>query len=279
MSPPLSDSLPASLPEPLAALPVLYADESLAVVDKPAGLMVHDSALARGETDFAADRLREQFGKPIFLVHRLDRATSGCLLLAFDRDTASALGKMMMTREVGNAPAGNATSGNALFENAASKKAAFEKAAFEKDYWAVCRGWPEESFVVDHDLDGGPGKPVKKSAVTRFTRLATTELALPSAGFETSRYALLCAQPQTGRFRQIRRHLKHVFHHLIGDTSHGDGRHNRQFRMLGVHRMLLHARRLAFVHPGTGERVDVTAPVDAEFARALALFDSAPVPR
>ena len=62
--------------------------------------MVHDSALARGETDFAADRLREQFGRPIFLVHRLDRATSGCLLLAFDRDTASALGKMLMSREV-----------------------------------------------------------------------------------------------------------------------------------------------------------------------------------
>ena len=68
-----------------SSLPVLYQDEALAVVDKPAGLMAHDSALARGETDFAADRLREQFGKPIFLVHRLDRATSGCLLLAFAR--------------------------------------------------------------------------------------------------------------------------------------------------------------------------------------------------
>jgi len=215
-------------------------------VNKPAGLMVHDSALARGETDFAADRLREQFGKPIFLVHRLDRATSGCLLLAFDRATASALGKALMA------------------------------GAVEKDYWAVCRGWPDDSFVIDHDLDGGPGKPVKKPAVTRFTRLATIELALPSAHFETSRYALVCAQPQTGRFRQIRRHLKHAFHHLIGDSSHGDGRHNRQFRMLGVHRMLLHARRLAFVHPGTGERVEVHAPVDGQFARALALFDGVP---
>lgn len=243
--------MPVPSPSPTrSCLDVLHADDALAVVNKPAGLMVHDSALARGETDFAADRLRGQFGKPIFLVHRLDRATSGCLLLAFDRETASSLGKMMMAREAG-------------------------KAAFEKDYWAVCRGWPDESFVVDHDLDGGPGKPLKKPAVTVFTRLATTELALPSAGFETSRYALLRAQPQTGRFRQIRRHLKHVFHHLIGDTSHGDGRHNRQFRMLGVHRMLLHARRLAFVHPGTGERVDVTAPVDAQFARALALFDAA----
>jgi len=228
------------------ALPVLYRDDALAVINKPAGLMVHDSKLARGETDFAADRLREQFGKPIFLVHRLDRATSGCLLLAFDRDTASALGKVLMSREV------------------------------EKDYLTMCRGWPEESFVVNYDLDGGPGKPIKKSAITRFTRLATTELQWPSAGFETSRYALLRVQPETGRFRQIRRHLKHVSHHLIGDTSHGDGRHNRQFRMLGIHRMLLHAQRLAFVHPVSGERTEVFAPVDAEFARALALFADAP---
>jgi tRNA pseudouridine65 synthase len=226
----------------IEGLPVLYQDDGLAVVDKPAGLMVHDSKLARGETEFAADRLREQFGRPIFLVHRLDRATSGCLLLAFDRDTASALGKVLMSRDV------------------------------EKDYLAVCRGWPEEHFVVDHPLDGGPGKPLKKPAVTAFERLATCELALPSAGFETSRYALLRARPLTGRFRQIRRHLKHVSHHLIGDTSHGDGRHNRTFRMLGIHRMLLHAWRLRFVHPMTGVALDVRAPVDAEFARALALF-------
>lgn len=228
-------------------LPVLYADEVLAVIDKPAGLMVHDSALARGETDFAADRLRAQFGRPIFLVHRLDRATSGCLLLAFEREAASALGKVLMSREV------------------------------EKHYLAVCRGWPaQEAFEVDHDLDGGPGKPLKKPAQTCFQVLARTELTLPSAGFATSRYALLRAQPLTGRFRQIRRHLKHLSHHLIGDTSHGDGRHNRNFRMLGIHRMLLHAQRLAFAHPGDGRRIEVRAPADAEFAKALALFEAAP---
>ena len=82
------------------ALPVLYADAQIAVVDKPAGVMAHDSKLAGGETDFVADRLRVQFGKPIFLIHRLDRATSGCLLVAFDRDSASALGKVFMSRAV-----------------------------------------------------------------------------------------------------------------------------------------------------------------------------------
>ena len=223
-------------------LPVLYEDPWLAVVAKPAGLMVHDSALAADETDFAADRLREQFGRPIHLVHRLDRATSGCLLLAFDRDSASALGKAVMARQL------------------------------DKYYLAICRGWPEEAFTIDHPLDGGPGKPQKKPAVTRFRRLATGELDEPSAGFATSRYALLECELATGRFRQIRRHLKHASHHLIGDTSHGDGRHNRSFRGLGIHRMLLHARRLAFTHPHTGARIEALAPPDAEFTRALALF-------
>ncbi|MEA9887198.1 pseudouridine synthase [Xanthomonas campestris] len=234
-NPPVSTS-----PDPLQ---ILYQDAVLAVVDKPAGLMVHDSKLARGEDDFLADRLRVQLGRPIFLVHRLDRATSGCLLLAFDRDTASALGKALMAGEV------------------------------EKDYLAICRGWPaEEQLIVDHDLDGGPGKPVKKPAVTHFQRLATGELEIPSTGFATSRYALLRCQPRTGRFRQIRRHLKHLSHHMIGDTSHGDGRHNRSFRMLGIHRMLLHAERLGFPHPADGRRISVVAPLDVEFAKACALF-------
>ncbi len=228
--------------EHTAPLEVLHVDDHIAVIDKPAGLMVHDSKLARGETDFVSDRLREQFGRQIFLIHRLDRATSGCLLLAFDRDAASVLGKTLMSREV------------------------------EKDYLAVCRGWPEEQFVVDHPLDGGPGKPEKKPAITRFTRLAAGEWPLPSAEFPTSRYALMRCQPETGRFRQIRRHLKHISHHLIGDSSHGDGRHNRNFRMRGVHRMLLHARRLAFLHPFSGERIVVQAPLDAEWRKTFDLF-------
>lgn len=223
------------------ALPVLYLDAQLAVVNKPAGLMVHDSALARGETDFAADRLREQFGRPVFLLHRLDRATSGCLMLAFDRHSAARIGRQLMAREIG------------------------------KDYLAVCRGWPEAEGLIDHPLDGGPGKPVRKPAQTRFRRLATGELDEPSAGFPTSRFSLLCCAPLSGRFRQIRRHLKHIDHHLIGDTSHGDGRRNRMFRMRGVHRMLLHAWRLHWT-ASDGTPAHAEAPWDDEFQRVFDLF-------
>lgn len=228
---------------PPAAIAVLYLDRWLAVIDKPAGLMVHDSRLARGETDFLAERLRAQFQRPIHLIHRLDRATSGCLLLAFDRDTASGLGRQVMAHQL------------------------------EKRYRAVCRGWLDDC-EVDHPLDGGPGKPMKKPAVTRFRRLATTELSTPSAGFTTSRYTLLEASPLTGRYRQIRRHLKHLSHHLIGDTSHGDGRHNRTFRMMGIHRMLLHAHSVGFSHPVSGERIEIVAACDDQFEKAQALFQA-----
>lgn len=231
------DAPPPSSP----TLDVLYQDDQLAVVNKPAGLMVHASPMARGETEFALDALREQFGKPAWLAHRLDRATSGCLLIGFDKDSMAALGRAFMARDV------------------------------RKDYLAVCRGWPDPAEgVIDHPLDGGPGKPQKKPARTAYRTLATGELDVAAAGFPTSRYALLSCSPETGRFRQIRRHLKHVSHHLIGDTSHGDGRRNLAFRMFGVHRMLLHAWRLAFDHPLHGGRIDVVAPLDREFGIAFA---------
>ena len=222
-------------------LPVLYVDGTLAVIAKPAGLMAHASPMARGEDEFLVDRLRAQFARDVVLVHRLDRATSGCLLIAFDRDTAATLGAQFMARSV------------------------------DKTYLAVCRGWPDEAGVIDHPLDGGPGKPARKPAVTAFRRLATVELQQASEHFPTSRYALLECTPETGRWRQIRRHLRHISHHLIGDSSHGDGRHNRAFRMLGIHRMLLHAHTLGFTHPHNGERIAMVASLDTHFERALTL--------
>lgn len=223
---------------------LLYHDDLLAVVNKPAGMMAHRSKMSSGEEVFLHDVLQSQLQRPIYLIHRLDRATSGCCLIAFDADTASELGKQVMAN------------------------------ALHKSYWAIARGWPkEDAFTVDYPLDGGPGKRDKKPAITHFRVLGRTELSMPSAHFETSRYSWLEATLDTGRFRQIRRHLKHIFHHLIGDSSHGDGRHNRNFRMLGIHRMLLHARAIGFTHPRTGEAMRIEAPVEPEFAKALKLFE------
>lgn len=225
-----------------APLDLLYRDEALAVVNKPAGLLAHRSQIAAHEDRFLLDQLREQLGQRCFLAHRLDRATSGALLLAFDKATAAALGEQFMGRSV------------------------------EKTYLAVVRGWTEESGRIEHALDA-PGKPEPKPAISHYRRTATIELPYPMSGFETARYSLLAMQPETGRYRQLRRHLKHIHHHLIGDTSHGDGRHNRLFRVeFRCHRMLLHAWRIAFDHPADGRRLNIEAPVDGEFAALLERF-------
>lgn len=223
-------------------LQLLYRDEQLAVVNKPAGLLAHRSRLAADAVEFLDDRLRRQLGCRVHLVHRLDRATSGVLLLAFDPVTAAALGEQFMDRRV------------------------------EKTYLAVVRGHLDDSGEIDHPLDA-PGKPEPKVATTRWRRLAGIELPLALGRYDSVRYSLLEMQPLTGRYRQLRRHLKHISHHLVGDTSHGEGRHNRLFRVeFGVHRMLLHAWRLRFGHPTGGHMVEVSAPLDEPWQRLLQRF-------
>jgi tRNA pseudouridine65 synthase len=155
-----------------------------------------------------------------------------------------------------------ATSGALLFaldpETAARMTERFAEGKVEKRYLALVRGIPPESGVIDHpiprDVDG-PRVP----AVTEFRRLATFE-----------RYALVEARPRTGRRHQIRRHLKHISHPLIGDVRYGKGEHNRLCReRFGLHRLALHSLELAFEHPETGERSRIVAPVPEDLAGPL----------
>lgn len=224
----------------MIAIEVLHEDDALLAVNKPAGLLVHRSAIAADERDFLLDRLQAQTGAPLYLAHRLDRATSGVVLLAKSREIAAELGRQFMARSV------------------------------EKIYLAVVRGWPDAEGVIDYALPDVRERGPRKAAVTHWRLLATATVPIALGRYPEQRYALVEASPQTGRYRQIRRHLKHLSHHLVGDSSHGDGRHNRTFRMAGVHRMLLHAERLAFAHPDDGRPLRVEAPLDAEFLRALA---------
>lgn len=226
-----------------APLTLLYLDEHLLVVDKPAGLLAHASRIAADVDVDLLEQLRTQVGGEVNLVHRLDRATSGLVLAARTREAASALGKQFMARSV------------------------------EKSYLAVCRGWPDERGEIDYPLsDVRPNSP-RKPALTRYRRLATVEVPIALGKYPQQRYALMAVDPETGRYRQIRKHFHHISHHLIGDTSHGRSEHNRLFQShWQVGRLLLHARRLAFTHPASGERLQFTAPLDAEFHRIVDAF-------
>jgi tRNA pseudouridine65 synthase len=224
-----------------ALIEVVYEDDELLAVNKPAGLLVHRSAIAADEKVFLLDQVREHVGAPVFLAHRLDRATSGVLLLAKSRDMAAELGRQFMARQV------------------------------EKSYLAIVRGWPEPEGEIDYALPDSRERSARKAALTRWRTHATATVPIALGKYPEQRYALVEALPETGRYRQIRKHFHHVSHHIVGDTSHGRGDHNRLWRMhFGVHRLLLHAWRLTFTHPVSGAMLHLQAAPDAEWNRALA---------
>ena len=225
-----------------AVAAVLYADDAIVVVDKPAGLAVHRSGLIGRDDAYLVDLVRESTGRTLYLAHRLDRATSGVVLLGASKDIVAMLGAQFMARTV------------------------------VKRYLAIVRGFLDHEGAIDHPLDA-PGKPEAKAALTRYRTLGRIELPIPLSRYDSVRYSLLEVEPETGRYQQIRRHFRHVSHHLVGDTTHGRGEHNRLFRaQFGVHRLLLHAESLAFDHPHGGARTTIHAPLDAAFRRAVALF-------
>lgn len=233
----------------MVPLSVVYQDEHLIATNKPSGLLVHRSLIDRHETRFALQMLRDQIGRRVYPLHRLDKPTSGILLFALSAPCARA-----MTEQ-------------------------FSGADVAKHYLAVVRGYAAAEGRVDYalkeeqdrltDARADPNKAAQ-SAVTGYRCLARCELPFPVGRYATARYSLLSLRPETGRKHQLRRHMKHIFHPIIGDTTHGDGRQNRFFReRFDNQRLLLHCQHMAFRHPATGEAINVQAPLDEAFGRVL----------
>jgi tRNA pseudouridine65 synthase len=223
---------------------ILHADQHLIVVDKPPGLIVHPSVLTDDDDDTLLDRLRAQLEREVWPVHRLDRPTSGAMVLALDAISAARLSRAFEAHEVG------------------------------KTYLAVVRGWPQAAGEIDHPVKDRdrPDRPARP-ARTRYRRLATAQIDVEIEKYPCSRFALLELSPLTGRRHQLRRHLKHLHHPIIGDTTFGRGAYNRWCRTeLGVSRLLLHACQLTFAHPATGLALQVSCPPSGDFDRVLAWF-------
>jgi tRNA pseudouridine65 synthase len=233
-------------------LSILYRDAQIVVIDKPPNLLVHRSEIDRHETRFAIQILRDQIGQRVWPAHRLDRGTSGVLLFGLSSEIASRLGKQ------------------------------FEAGTVDKRYWAIVRGYPPAFGTIDHALSrqrdayeftGERSSTEAQPAVTHFRKLAEIELPVAVDRYPCSRYALLELEPVTGRRHQLRRHLKHIAHPIIGDATYGKGRHNRYFaEHLACHRLLLACTELRFDHPLSGERLQIKTPVSGEFAATLARF-------
>lgn len=230
-------------------LPILYRDEWLVAVHKPAGLLVHRSDIDRHETRFAVQMVRDQIGCRVHAVHRLDKGTSGILLFALQPETAQALTTQFETQAVG------------------------------KTYLALVRGHPAEQGEIDYPLlrirddyewRGDRTETEAQPALTRYRRLAEVELDAAVDKYPTSRYALLALEPQTGRRHQLRRHLKHISHPIVGDSTYGKGRHNRYFQQtFGCHRMLLASLSLTLMYPVNDQPLTLVAPLADDFMNVL----------
>lgn len=240
-------------------LEIVYQDEHLVAINKPAGLLVHRSLIDRHETRFALQLTRDQIGQKVYPVHRLDKPTSGVLLFALDSNTARLLSEQFTAGQI------------------------------QKIYTAIARGYVEESGIIDHplkekldriaDAQADKDKPAQ-TAITHFQCLQTYELPYAVDRHPSSRYSLLTLEPKTGRKHQLRRHMKHISHHLIGDTTHGNGKHNRFFReKFSSHRLLLHASSLSLQHPHTKTPLILKANLPDDFAtiiQSLKLYKTPP---
>lgn len=235
-------------------LPILFRDEQLIAIDKPAGWLVHRSNLDRHETRILVQALRDQIGRHVYPAHRLDKGTSGLMLFALDSATAAALAGQFERGEVG------------------------------KTYQAIVRGWPDEAGTIDHPLtiehddylDGASGVTrVAQTARTEYRRLGILEVPVAIDRYPTSRYAWVELRPQTGRRHQLRRHMKHISHPIIGDATHGKGRHNRWFaEHFTCERLLLASTELRFQHPSTGHPLRLGAPLTGCFAELASRFEA-----
>jgi 23S rRNA pseudouridine955/2504/2580 synthase len=220
-------------PAPALELPVLFEDDHVLAVDKPAGLAVHGGS---GVSHGAIERLRAARPGARFLelVHRLDRETSGVLLLAKRRPALTALHEALRGRGM-------------------DKRYLVGVAGRVRDARRMVKARLRKLPAGDGDrrvvVDAREGQ----EAETVFRRLARGESA-----------SLLEAELLTGRTHQIRVHLAHIGHPVLGDAKYGDFALNRALRPQGLRRMFLHAAQLSFDHPATGERVTVRSPLPAD---------------
>ena len=224
---------------PAASLQILYQSSDIVAINKPHGLLVHRSPIAADAYEFAVQLLRDQLGQRVYPAHRLDRKTGGVLLFSLNETMNAALQQQ------------------------------FAEGQMHKTYWAIVRGYTPDELAIDYPLRRDEDGLVQE-AFTQLRTLQRAEIPLPFGKHETSRYSLVELTPTTGRMHQLRKHMAHVFHPIIGDRPHGCNKQNKLFlSQFGMNTMLLHARQLSFKHPVSGETIVIEAPLQREFARML----------
>lgn len=217
---------------------VLFEDDDIIAINKPNGMFVHRTALDPLATEFVIQIVRDMIGHWVYPVHRLDRKTSGVLILAKNQEIQSILNEYFRDREV------------------------------DKVYYAIARGYTDDEGSIDYAIENDRGKV--QEALTHYKTIERAEINISSGKFPTSRYSLVEVKPETGRQHQIRKHLSHIFHPIVGDRPHGCNKQNRFFlEHFNMGSMMLHAASISFEHPVSKETTKVNAPIFGEFERMI----------
>jgi len=287
-------------------LTILYQDEYMVAVDKPAGLFVHRSFMDKDEIYFALQLVRDQIGQYVYPVHRLDRPTSGVLLFALTKEVATILSDAFANKSAQAEPELSAQlepdNFNADYtrENDDSCDSTVVKSltrmkslTMVKTYYALVRGHLTvqendaptllEPLVVSDFSSGFLDYPLKEKldklgdknvsrdkpaqlAQTHYQVQYQASLPIKVGKFDSVRYSLVALQPVTGRRHQIRRHLAHLRHPILGDINYGDNKQNPFFiEHFGFKRLMLIAKSLEFNHPINNERIKISASFDEQW--------------
>ena len=230
------------------SLKIIYQDEYLVAIHKPAGVMTHRSRIAEDDEPSAMELIRDQLGCWVYPIHRLDRATSGLLLFGLSSESARHLHHLFTEGDVSKRYL-------AVSRGHAPAEAEIDRPLKEK-----------RDRVTDHQV--AYDKP-PQSAHTSIQTWAHCTLPISLGRYTTSRFSLILVKPHTGRRHQIRRHLAGINYPLIGDTTHGRGELNRFFRtQFSCHRLLLAAVELSLKHPYTSRQLNLVAPIDGVMSSA-----------
>lgn len=218
-------------------LDIIYEDNDFIAINKPCAIMVHPTKITEDKV-FLMQLLRDQIGQRVYPVHRLDRPTSGVLLFGKHSDAAAEI--------------------STLFRNQLVKK----------EYRAIVRGFMDEKGIINHPIANKKFAEAQR-AVTLYKKLSEINYPAAIGPYPSARYTYLALFPQTGRRHQLRRHLSHLRHPIIGDKRYGDLKHNKYFaENLGSPYLLLHALQMNFeIKPG--KTISLKAPIQAHFSSTL----------
>jgi tRNA pseudouridine65 synthase len=223
------------------SLEIIFEDEYLLCVNKPNNVLVHHAFHSRNvaDEDSLLQIIENEKGLKVYPIHRLDRKTSGIILMAKQKEFVSKFQELFTNNEI------------------------------QKTYYGIVRGFSPDTKTIDTPVKGRDAN-VHKDALTYLKTLEKVTLNIPVKPYDSSRYSLVELSPKTGRMHQLRVHTNKISHPLIGDAKYGDKNHDVMFdENFGWKNLFLHAGKLEFTHPFSSEELILKASFTEDW---IALF-------